>query len=183
MIDADGSMDPAEIDAFVTELDNGADYVKGSRFVDGGGSDDISPLRRAGNWGLNTLTNLLFLTSYTDLCYGYNAFRRSVIPTFGLAPAHLPEAHWGDGFEVETLVNIRVARADLVIAEVPSFESDRLHGESNLRTFRDGWRVLVTIVRERFSRKLPSATRIVTQVPQRPVDAAVMTPTSTNSAA
>ncbi|GAA0231758.1 glycosyltransferase family 2 protein [Cryptosporangium japonicum] len=183
MIDADGSMDPAEIDGFVTELDNGADYVKGSRFVDGGGSDDISPLRRAGNWGLNTLTNLLFLTSYTDLCYGYNAFRRSAIPTFGLAPAHRREASWGDGFEVETLINIRVARVNLVIAEVPSFESDRLHGESNLRTFRDGWRVLVTIVRERFSRKLPSATGIVTQLPPRPVDAAVMTPTSTNSAA
>lgn len=159
MIDADGSMDPVEIDAFVAELDNGADYVKGSRFVAGGGSDDISPLRRTGNWGLNTLTNLLFLTSYTDLCYGYNAFRKSAIPAFGLAPAHTPRSTWGDGFEVETLINIRVARADMVIAEVPSFEYDRLHGESNLRTFRDGWRVLITIMRERFSRPIPAATR------------------------
>ncbi|MFG1928445.1 glycosyltransferase family 2 protein [Cryptosporangium sp. NPDC048952] len=189
MIDADGSMDPAEIDAFVRELDNGADYVKGSRFVDGGGSDDISPLRRAGNWGLNTLTNLLFLTSYTDLCYGYNAFRKSAIPSFGLAPAHTPAQKWGDGFEVETLINIRVARANMVVSEVPSFEYDRLHGESNLRTFRDGWRVLVTIVRERFSPQLPAMTRAArlsaalgSQVPVRAVDAAGMTPTRVNSA-
>jgi hypothetical protein len=54
-----------------------------------------------------------------------------------------------DGFEVETLINIRVARAGLSIVEVPSFEDSRIHGTSNLRTFRDGWRVLRTIVRER----------------------------------
>lgn len=157
MIDADGSMDPAEIDRYVARLDAGADYVKGSRFLHGGGSDDISPLRRAGNWGLNALTNALFWTRYTDLCYGYNAFRRECIPSFGLKSAHAPGApQWGDGFEVETLINIRVARADLTVAEVPSFESDRIHGESNLRTFRDGWRVLTTIVTERFSRVRPA---------------------------
>ncbi|SHN47575.1 glycosyltransferase family 2 protein [Cryptosporangium aurantiacum] len=185
MIDADGSMDPAEIDAFVLELDNGADYVKGSRFVPGGGSDDISPLRRAGNWGLNTLTNVLFLTRYTDLCYGYNAFRKDAIPSFGLPAAHTPESSWGDGFEVETLINIRVARADLAIAEVPSFEYDRLHGESNLRTFRDGWRVLVTIMRERFSRKLPVRTPVKAQPPLHAVDAPVVTtlPARVNGAA
>jgi hypothetical protein len=57
-----------------------------------------------------------------------------------------------DGFEVETLINIRIARAGLRIAEVPSFERDRIHGESNLNTFRDGWRVLRTIGRERIKR-------------------------------
>jgi glycosyltransferase involved in cell wall biosynthesis len=153
MIDADGSMDPAEITEFVKQLDAGADYVKGSRFMAGGGSDDISPLRHAGNWGLNTLTNLLFWTSYSDLCYGYNAFRADAVPSFALEPAHEAGARWGDGFEVETLINIRVARAGLAIREVPSFEFNRIYGESNLRTFRDGWRVLVTILRERFSRK------------------------------
>jgi glycosyltransferase involved in cell wall biosynthesis len=170
MIDADGSMHPAEITGFVKALDAGADYVKGSRFLRGGGSDDISPLRHAGNWGLNTLTNLLFWTRYSDLCYGYNAFRADAVRAFGLAPAHTEGAQWGDGFEVETLINIRVARAGLAIDELPSFEYDRLHGESNLRTFRDGWRVLVTIARERFSRK---ATR---QVETLPADVPVMIP-------
>jgi hypothetical protein len=36
------------------------------------------------------------------------------------------------------------------VAEVPSHEYRRIHGKSNLRTFPDGWRVLKTIVRERF---------------------------------
>ncbi len=53
---------------------------------------------------------------------------------------------------METLINIRIARAGLLIREVPSFERDRIHGESNLRTFRDGGRVLRTILRERVRR-------------------------------
>ena len=154
MIDADGSMDPAEISSFVERLDQGAHYVKGTRFAAGGGSTDISRLRQIGNWGLNTLTNLLFRTSYTDLCYGYNAFRRECVAVFDLPPAHEQgEPRWGDGFEIETLINIRVARARLRIAEVPSFESERRHGESNLRTFPDGTRVLRTILRERLRRR------------------------------
>jgi glycosyltransferase involved in cell wall biosynthesis len=151
MIDADGSMDPAEIPSFIAALEQGADYAKGSRFVAGGGSDDISWTRHMGNLFLNGITNLLFSTKYSDLCYGYNAFRRECISAFALPPAHdtsVP-SYWGDGFEIETLINIRVAKAKLDIREVASFEALRISGESNLRTFRDGTRVLVTIIRER----------------------------------
>jgi hypothetical protein len=84
MIDADGSMDPAEIPRFVEALDRGAQYAKGTRFAAGGGSDDISLLRDVGNRFLNGWTNLLFRTRFSDLCYGYNAFRRECLPAFGL---------------------------------------------------------------------------------------------------
>jgi hypothetical protein len=63
------------------------------------------------------------------------------------------------GFEVETLINIRIARAGLHTHEVPSFERERIHGQSNLRTFRDGWRVLRTILRERARRTPPPRVR------------------------
>jgi hypothetical protein len=59
------------------------------------------------------------------------------------------EMLWGDGFEVETLINVRVAKAGLHVAEVPSFEHDRHHGMSNLNAFSDGIRVLRTIHAER----------------------------------
>jgi glycosyltransferase involved in cell wall biosynthesis len=143
MLDADGSADPSEIPAFVETLVAGADFAKGSRFREGGGSSDITPLRRTGNRALNGLVNFLFRTSYSDLCYGYNAFWRHCLGAMKVDCT---------GFEVETLINIRVARAGLDIREVPSFESDRIYGQSNLRTFRDGGRVLRTIVRERLRR-------------------------------
>jgi glycosyltransferase involved in cell wall biosynthesis len=143
MLDADGSADPEEIPRFVEALRGGADFAKGSRFLDGGGSADITAMRRMGNRALGILVNLLYGTRYTDLCYGYNAFWTRCLPYMNVDC---------DGFEVETLINIRVAKAGLRVAEVPSFEENRLYGESNLNTFRDGFRVLKTILRERVRR-------------------------------
>jgi glycosyltransferase involved in cell wall biosynthesis len=155
MVDADGSADPAEIPQFVRALLNGADFAKGSRFADGGGSSDITRLRRLGNRLLSGLVNVLCRTHYSDLCYGYNAFWRRHVPVFGLdaetdVPAGGGTRLWGDGFEVETLINIRIAQAGLTVTEVASYEHSRIHGVSNLNAARDGWRVLRTILAERY---------------------------------
>jgi glycosyltransferase involved in cell wall biosynthesis len=146
-VDADGSTDPEEIPRFIAPLMDGADFVKGSRYMDGGGSADITKVRSAGNRLLGTSVNLLFGTHYTDLCYGYNAFWRSCLPNLHVTC---------DGFEVETVLNVRAARSGLNVVEVPSYERDRIHGLSNLNAWRDGRRVLRSIMRERFSR-LPEA--------------------------
>jgi glycosyltransferase involved in cell wall biosynthesis len=153
MIDADGSTDPAEIPMFVRTLLDGADFAKGSRFAAGGGSSDITRLRGLGNRALGGLVNLCYGTRYSDLCYGFNVFWQRHVAVLGLDAASPAPAGggrlWGDGFEVETLINIRVAVAGLSVIEVPSFEHDRIHGASNLSAFRDGVRILRTIVAER----------------------------------
>ena len=141
MLDADGSTDPAEIPAYVAPLLAGADFAKGSRFAAGGGSADITPFRDLGNKFLNGVVNMLYGTRYTDLCYGYNAFWKRVLPAIHVDC---------DGFEVETLINVRAAKAGLVITEVPSIEHERIHGVSKLHPVRDGLRVLRTILLERF---------------------------------
>ena len=155
MVDADGSADPEEIPQFVQALLDGADFAKGTRFAHGGGSSDITRLRRLGNWGLSTLVNMLCRTKYSDLCYGYNVFWRHHVPVFGLdvqqdIPVGSGVRLWGDGFEVETLINIRIAQAGLKVKEVASFEHSRIHGVSNLNARRDGLRVLRTIIAERY---------------------------------
>jgi len=152
-LDADGSADPCEIPAFVEALVDGADFAKGSRYLPGGGSDDLTRLRRAGNLGLNMVSNWRLRTQFTDLCYGYNAMWRDVVPRLELPDPGLPAPAdgsriWGDGFEIETLVTIRAVKSRLRVTEVPSFELDRIFGESNLQTFADGRRVLRTIAVE-----------------------------------
>jgi glycosyltransferase involved in cell wall biosynthesis len=154
MLDADGSANPSEIHRFVDALKEGADFAKGSRFIKGGGSRDISRFRRVGNYGLSRLVNILYGTPYTDLCYGYNAFRRECLPVIGLdgrviAGTDGNSMLWGDGFEVETLINVRIAKAGLRVTEVPSFERRRGYGTSNLNAISDGLRVLRTIHAER----------------------------------
>ncbi len=153
MVDADGSADPGEIPRFVAALLDGADFAKGTRFVEGGGSNDITRLRSFGNYALTTFFNACYGRGYSDLCYGFNVFWRRHLPVLGLdATSAQPDGDgrlWGDGFEIETLIHVRVAKAGLVVAEVPSFEHPRIHGVSNLNAFRDGRRVLQTILAER----------------------------------
>lgn len=149
MIDSDCSTDPAEIPYFVDALLADADYAKGSRFCPGGGSADITRWRKLGNYGLNGLVNLVFGSSFTDLCYGYNAFWRHCLPVMQLPGTTLAEKQWGDGFEIETLINTRVARSGLKVTEVASFEEKRRFGSSNLSSTRDGLRVLKTIIDEK----------------------------------
>ena len=139
MLDGDGSTDPAEIPVFLDALFAGADFVKGSRFMAGGGSTDITRLRRLGNRFFTAAVNLLFRKTYTDLCYGYNAFWSDVLPALGIGCS---------GFEIETLTHIRVAKAGLTVTEVPSVEYERIHGVSHLRPLRDGLRVMRTILSE-----------------------------------
>jgi glycosyltransferase involved in cell wall biosynthesis len=143
MLDGDGSTDPCEIPVFVGALVAGADFVKGSRFGQGAGTADMTLLRRLGNRCLVGLVRLLFGGRFSDLCYGYIAFWRRVLP------AVVPDCN---RFEVETQMNLRALRAGLKIAEVHSFERMRVHGKSNLRVVPDGWSVLLTMLRERTRR-------------------------------
>jgi len=177
MIDADGSTDPAEIPRFVAALTEGADFAKGSRFAPGGDSEDITRIRRIGNDGLNFVVNRLFGTAYSDLCYGYNAFWRWVVPYLDLPDMHAPAMtngamRWGDGFEIETLINVRVAALELKVAEVASVEAARLHGVSNLNAIRDGRRVLRTIMQEYRRKRAINAGRVTLRPLPAPVEAA-----------
>jgi glycosyltransferase involved in cell wall biosynthesis len=156
MIDADGSTDGAEIVRFVGALVAGADFAKGSRFSGSGRSDDITGVRRGGNRLLNMLVNRMFGTQFTDLCYGYNAFWARHLEVLAIDCA---------GFEIETLMNIRAAKAGLMIQEVPSHERRRIFGASNLRAFRDGWRILKVIIRERAAYRRPTRRRLHVGVP------------------
>jgi glycosyltransferase involved in cell wall biosynthesis len=154
MVDADGSADPGEIPKFVDALLSGADFAKGTRFAAGGGSTDITRLRRLGNRALGAVVNLCHGTHYSDLCYGFNVFWQKYVPVLDLDATSPPSPMgdgrlWGDGFEIETLIHMRVAEEGLRVAEVPSFEHPRIHGVSNLDAFSDGLRVLTTILVER----------------------------------
>jgi hypothetical protein len=153
----------------VKALVRGADFAKGTRFVKDGGSSDITRMRALGNYILTSFFNVCYDRSYTDLCYGFNVFWRRHLPSLRLdatSPARLSRdgKMWGDGFEIETLIHVRVAKAGLIVAEIPSFEHKRIHGVSNLHAFRDGRRVLWTILSERLraGRQQPAAKPAVT---------------------
>jgi glycosyltransferase involved in cell wall biosynthesis len=152
VLDADGSMDPAEIDYYVSALDSGYDLVKGSRELPGSGSMDLTPLRRWGNHVLVSTVNLTWGSEFTDLCYGYLAFKRDRLADLALA---------GRGFEIETEITVNAIDAGLRIAEVPTVELMRHYGTSHLNAWRDGRRILRFLVRARLHpRSRPVTDRI-----------------------
>ena len=142
MMDADGSMSPQEIRHYVHFLANGYDFVKGSRFISGGGSLDITAIRRLGNLFLLTAFNTVYDAHLTDLCYGFCAFHRRYLEHLRLSAT---------GFEIEAEMTVRAMQAGLRIAEVPSLEMPRRTGASNLHAIRDGIRVLRTVLRHHHS--------------------------------
>lgn len=137
MMDADGSMAPQEIRHYLHFLANGYDFVKGSRFIGGGGSLDITPFRRLGNRFLLAVFNSLYHAELTDLCYGFCAFHRRYLEHLALSAT---------GFEIEAEMTVHAMKAGLRIAEVPSLEMPRRSGKSNLHAIRDGIRVLRTVL-------------------------------------
>ena len=141
IMDADGSMSPKEIPLFIKTLDSGADVVKGSRFLPYAYSEDMNLIRRIGNLFFLSLVNCFWSADYTDLCYGFGAFRKDAIKK--LCP-YLKSTN----FEIETEVFIKAKKLGLKVVEVPSIEFRRRHGKSNLCIFRDGFRILKTIVEE-----------------------------------
>ncbi|MCF7634685.1 MAG: histidinol-phosphate phosphatase family protein/glycosyl transferase, group 2 family protein [Dehalococcoides mccartyi] len=138
-LDADGSLAPEEIPRYVGPLFDGYQMVKGSRFCRGGGTSDMPLFRRFGNFVFTKMANLVCGCRYTDLVYGYHAFRRQILGSLCLK---------SDGFEIDTEMYIRATRKGLKVKEVPSYEAKRLEGAGKLRSFHDGARILRTILRE-----------------------------------
>ena len=143
-MDADGSMNPEDIPAFVHALHDGADFVKGSRALHGGGSSDFTWLRRVGNDGLTRVANVVFGSSYTDITYGFNAYWASTIRHLG---------RLADGFEFEIQAAIRAVVVGMRTTEVPAHEPARIGGVSKLNPFVDGAAILRILAAEASPRR------------------------------
>lgn len=136
-MDADLSHRPSELKLLIAGIETGYDVCMGSRFLMGGGTEDMPLLRKAGNKFFLMLVNILFGATYSDLCYGYRAFSRYAMNKLKLSER---------GFGIETEISIRAKKADLRILEVPSYEKKREEGMAKLQTFRDGYAILKTIL-------------------------------------
>jgi len=139
--DADGSFMPSEVYKFLNPLRDGYDLVKGSRFMAGGGTNDMPRLRRFGNRRLTRVANVIYGSHYTDLVYGFHAFRRQSLEKLNL---------YSDGFSLDAELYLKAAKVGLKVKEIPSFEESRIYGTGKLNSLRDGSRILKTIIRERF---------------------------------
>lgn len=146
-IDADGSMDPGEIPRFIKAIQEGCEFAKGSRFIEGGRSEDVTIVRYIGNRLFALITSILYRCKVTDVTYGFNAVKLRNFPC---------ECLYSQNFTIETEMYLKAIRAKMKIKETPSIEYRRKFGGSKLHTFKDGGAILRTILFERIRNRQPA---------------------------
>jgi glycosyltransferase involved in cell wall biosynthesis len=138
MVDGDATYDASAAPALVQRLlAEDLDMVVGARET----SDDLAYRsgHRFGNWALTTLTGWIFGRSFKDMLSGYRVMSRRFVKSF---PAH------AGGFDTEVELAVHALELRLATAEVPTRYAARPEGShSKLSTYRDGWRILKTIIR------------------------------------
>jgi len=138
MVDGDATYDATAAPKLIKTLIEGdLDMVVGSRV-----SEEEVAYRSGHRWGNGMLTgfvSLIFGRAFNDMLSGYRVFSRRFAKSF---PAH---AH---GFEIETELAVHALELRMPVAEVPTAYGARPEGSvSKLSTYRDGWRILMTILR------------------------------------
>jgi len=137
LVDGDGTYDANSAGAMVELLlNNSLDMVNGARIAVT--SAAYRPGHVVGNKMLTGTVALIFGNRLTDMLSGYRMFSRRFVKSF---PA------LASGFEIETELTVHALELRLPIAELPTPYRDRPVGsQSKLRTFRDGFRILRTIL-------------------------------------
>jgi glycosyltransferase involved in cell wall biosynthesis len=123
MMDADEAHRRQDVQAAISKIAEGYDICMPSRFMPGGGSEDITPLRVFGNNFYKFWVRLLWGGKYTDICYGFRSFSKKAIDELTLT---------SDGFDIELEISIKAAKRRLRYIEIPSMERKRKYGSGKL---------------------------------------------------
>ena len=138
MVDGDDTYNAEDTVALIEPVINGrAEMVIGDRLSSTYFTENKRPFHNIGNRLVRFLVNLIFKAKVRDIMTGARAFSRRFVVGFPVMSS---------GFEIETEMTIHALDKKLPIAELPIGYSDRPPGSfSKLSTFRDGFRVLLTI--------------------------------------
>jgi len=146
-LDADGEHEPEEIPRLLYPVLNGENgkndvaAVIGSRFNGKMEDKAMTRLHVVGNKIFNALILLLTRRTVSDSQSGFRVYRRDVLRKLILNSL---------GYEIDTEIVVKMLKRGFVVKEVPITHNRRYSGFSKLDTFRDGLKILMTIVKARF---------------------------------
>jgi len=138
-MDADGSYSFSDVEHIIYSLKKGSDVVSGSRFVNKSGMPDgMGYLHNFGNRALSKISSIKNRRKITDLCTGLWGFKSESIYKLNLN---------SNGFDLEAEIAGKSRIAKLLHNEVEVNWSTRKGGLSKLKSFRDGFIILLRILR------------------------------------
>lgn len=138
LVDGDGTYDARSVRLLLRAyVEDGVDTVNGARVAMSEGSYRSG--HRLGNRVLTSLVGVIFGRQFKDMLSGYRVLSRRFVKSFPVL---------SQGFEIETELTVHALELRMATSEVETPYYARAEGsESKLRTFRDGWRILMTIVK------------------------------------
>ena len=125
-LDCDFSHDPADIPRLIAACESGADVALGSRYVQGGGTENWGLGRRIVSWGGSFYARLLLGVGIHDLTGGFKCYRRHVLETIDL------DAIGSKGYAFQIEITYRALRKGFRVVEVPIRFAERTAGRSKM---------------------------------------------------
>ncbi len=146
IINADGSMNPNELSGMLSEIkNNNQDIVFGSRYMKNAGSDDDDLITLIGNFIFTFVGKVFFRLKISDILYTYlmgqtESFRKLSIKS--------------NDFRFCVELPIKMEMSNMKYKCIPSYELKRIAGKKKVNAFKDGFLILIEMLRLFFDYKL-----------------------------
>ena len=144
IINADGSMNPNELNGMLNEINNNnQDIVFGSRYMKNAGSDDDDIVTSIGNFAFTLIGKIFFKLKISDILYTYLIGKTKLVQNLNLQS--------GD-FKFCIELPIKAKRKNLKCISIPCYERSRIGGKKKVNPILDGFKILIGMISLFFKR-------------------------------
>ena len=143
IFNADGSFEPKELDFMMKKIEEGYDFIFGSRYMKNSGSEDDTIITYVGNKIFTLLGNIFFNLKISDILYTFVIGKTNKAQKLNLIASDF-------SFCVE--LPIKAKRQNNKLISTPSFERKRIAGEKKVNAFKDGLMILIKMIKLFFSK-------------------------------
>ena len=142
IFNADGSFDPKNLDEMLKLSENNTDFVFASRYMKGAGSDDDTFLTIIGNYFFSIFGKIFFSLKISDILFTYLLGKTQSFKKLNLQ---------SDDFCLCVEMPIKAKRLGMSMKDIPSFERSRIAGKKKVNEFRDGFKILIFMIKSLFN--------------------------------
>ena len=141
IFNADGSFNPIDLNKMLKICENDKDFVFASRYMSNGGSDDDTLLTKIGNFIFSLIGKIFFSLKISDILFTYLLGKTESFKKLNLV---------SNDFCLCVEIPIKAKKNNMKMTDTPSFERKRIAGEKKVNEFRDGFKILIFMVKSFF---------------------------------
>ena len=141
IFNADGSFNPIDLNKMLKICENDKDFVFASRYMSNGGSDDDTLLTKIGNFIFSLIGKIFFSLKISDILFTYLLGKTESFKKLNLV---------SNDFCLCVEMPIKAKKNNMKMTDTPSFERKRIAGEKKVSEFKDGFKILIFMIKSFF---------------------------------